>query len=217
MAGDLVLDGCAGKYEFHTEFPGMYGILNGASPLFDLPPFLPQHIHVVAYHPDHEVFMTQFYWDQDPARAHDIRAKIGGVSLGSEEPELQMHIQPCVVDGEETNCATVDMVLKALPEGQQHASREQALTAAMCASKTPADPIAVCHPELLPYARLRYVLPVLAVVLLLVVALVVTVLRLVLKLVFGGRRSAKSAAAVGAAGAAAVSKKDKKKKVQKAD
>eukprot|EP01116_Phalansterium_solitarium_P008795 TRINITY_DN22762_c0_g1_i1.p2 TRINITY_DN22762_c0_g1~~TRINITY_DN22762_c0_g1_i1.p2 ORF type:complete len:330 (-),score=82.10 TRINITY_DN22762_c0_g1_i1:1681-2637(-) len=173
-----------GAFAVDTEIPGLYGLTSGATELFDLPPFAPQHIHAIVTAPGHAVLMTQIYFADDPVGAFDFRAVLGGRDLGANHTEAQARFAACTQNGVAGNCATFDFVL-APTAAETSGSVDERILAAICAPGAFPEVFVTCNPDKIWMLRWRYVLPALAIVVSVLLAALVAVVRVLRRLVFG--------------------------------
>jgi hypothetical protein len=78
-----------GRFETETEVPTNYGLTSGTLD-FDIPPYVPSHVHAMVYADGYEPITVQIYFEHDVGRFHDWRdifAKLGNQSLGSTDDD----------------------------------------------------------------------------------------------------------------------------------
>lgn len=135
-----------GRFVFRTQEPGTYGLARifvQSHYVPDLPPFGPRHLHVVVWHPRHEMLVTQLYFGGDEAaRKADYRAQAAGFSLGSESDDLALNIAD---DG----VVEYDFVLRPLAEGKKSFNNRSEAVRSVCTQEVPEFPplVAVCQPN----------------------------------------------------------------------
>jgi len=132
-----------GKYSFVTWKPGSYVILAGTIDGFDLPPLLPQHIHVAVSAPGYKLLVTQLHFDDDLARFWDFREVYFGVETLANASLLNLHeidTKETTSDGIPIKLANFDFVLVKDPTNTPIKAQWMKLCT------TPDGPPAICHP-----------------------------------------------------------------------
>jgi len=151
----------SGRYEFETYESGSYGVFSGFLPFYgDIPPWIPRHIHVIAWSKGFKVFLTQLYFDSDPAVDFDFRAGMAKLNLGAEEPALRLQFKQCPNnDNNNDKCATMDFTMDSAttePE-KSFGTLEEASFHQNCVVTpfSPGQPFPLCHPWLIPFVRVE--------------------------------------------------------------
>jgi len=144
-----------GEFHFETDIPGAYGMATGMLGNLDFPPYVPQHMHVLITAPGHDILVAQLYFDQDPARGHDVRERVHkGVKLNSTNPGLVLHLKPCTQRGINMSCTEFTFVMaKSGPNAQKYFNREEEIKAFGCKKFDLLGPLALCFPRILPFIR----------------------------------------------------------------
>jgi len=139
-----VKSGKEGKYNFVTWKPGTYGVSAGLLP-FDIPPFLPQHIHIAVSLPGYKYLSTQLNFDDDKAREWDWREILGGI-LHTNDSRIALHEVPTSEkwsDGFPVKVAKFNFVLQKDPTNTPVETQRYHL---LC-EKFSAKPPGYCHPD----------------------------------------------------------------------
>jgi len=179
-----------GHYEFETDNPGVYGTLNGAFESFDLPPYLPRHIHVLVYAnatridelpavPD--LLATQLYFKDDPIRKYDWRESLmEGIHLYADANITALDPKPCTHKGQAMDCVSFDFVLAPSrdPKEASLPIDEQLIKRFCSGGFQLGGPLPLCYPRLTRLVRWYVLVPFLLAVLVGFALAVRTVLRL---------------------------------------
>jgi len=133
-----------GKYSFLTWKPGTFGVTSGILS-FDIPPYLPQHIHVTVYKFGYKLLSTQLYFPDDKAREFDWRGYLFRVDFQTNNPKLFLHEEKSSEkqpDKMLVKHAKYDFVLENDPT---NTPPEQQIYTSFC-EQHPPHPLALCYP-----------------------------------------------------------------------
>jgi len=135
-----------GEYSLITWKPGSYGILTGLVPI-DLPPFLPQHLHIAVHAPGYQLLSIQLGFDDDMAREWDPRdfvTKDPEARLNMTDSRIVLHEESTSekISGIPVKKAKYDFVLRKDPENRSVEQQWQKYCT------LPPYPIALCYPNL---------------------------------------------------------------------
>jgi len=155
-----------GEFQFETYKPGSYGALSGAF-YFDIPPWIPVHIHIISWYRGYYPLITQLYFDNDPTVDYDFRAHLTNISLGADDQALRLKLIPCGdKQRPELFCATMDFVLAPASDNPVVSSFPDLTSAVyhtVCVAQpfNPGSPIPLCYPSVVPFLRQQLVATVL--------------------------------------------------------